>query len=80
MQVTEASAVEGDGTGSTLGKPMSSAEAPSVQAGACNGSCSSASGVVGGTPDQPRLSVAAGVHIRQGCSAAPVVAAVKKRR
>ena len=80
VQVMEASVVEGDGTGSTLGKPMSSVEAPSVQAGACDGSCDSAAGAVGETPHQPRLSVAADVHIREGCSAAPVAAAVKKRR
>ena len=79
VQVMAASVVEGDGTGSALGKPMSSAEAPSVQAMACNSSCGSAAGAVGETPDQLRLPVAADVRIREGCSAAPTVAAVKKR-
>ena len=72
--------MEGNGTGSTLGKPMLSVEAPSMQAGACDGSCDNAAGAVSETPDQPWLSVAADVHIQGGCSAAPVAAAVKKRR
>ena len=80
VQEADASEVEGDGMGNALGTPASPAEAPNVQAEACEGSCDSAAGAVGGTPDQPRLSAAAGVHIQEGCSAAPVVAAVKRGR
>ena len=63
VQVMAASAVEGDSTCSGLGKPTLSTEAPSVQARACDGSCSSAAGAVGETPGQPRLPIAAHVHI-----------------
>jgi hypothetical protein len=79
VQVMAASAVGGNGTGNALGKPTSSAGALSVQARACDGSCGSAAGAVGRKPDLPRLPVAAHVHIRGGCSAAPMAAAVKKK-
>ena len=80
VQEADASEVEGDGMGNASGKPASPAGAPSMQAGACGGSCGSAAGAVGGTSDQSRLSAAPDVHVREGCSAAPVVAAAKKMR
>ena len=63
VQEADASEVEGDGTGNALGKPASPAEAPSMQAEACEGSCDSAAGAVSGTPGQPRLSAASDVHV-----------------
>ena len=65
VQKADASAMEESGMGKVLGKPSSPAEAPSVQAGACEGSCDSAADAVGGTPDQFRLSTASDAHIRE---------------
>ena len=53
LQEADASAMEESGTGRVPSKPTSPAEASSMQAGACEGSCDSAAGVVDGTPDQP---------------------------
>ena len=50
VQVMAASVVEGNSTGSALGKPTLSTEAPSMQARACDGSCGSAAGAVSETP------------------------------
>ena len=59
VQETDASVVVGDDVGQAPGKPASPAEAPTVQARACEGSCGSVVGAVSGTPDQPQLSAAA---------------------
>ena len=58
VQKADASAMEESDKGKAPGKPASPAEATSVQAGVCEGSCGSAVGAVGGIPDQPRLSTA----------------------
>ena len=66
VQDTEASAMMEDDKDKALGKPVSSVEAPSVQAEACDGGCDSAVGAVGGTPDQPQLSMTLNVHVHGG--------------
>ena len=60
VQETGASAVKENDTGKALGTSASPVEAPSMQAGVCEGSGGSAAGAVGGTPDQPRLLTAIG--------------------
>ena len=81
VQETDASVVEESNEGKTLGKPVSQlpAEDPSVQVGVCAGSCDSAAGTVGGTPDRPWLSMAPGVHVRGGQWAPPTLAAISGR-
>ena len=79
VQETDASVVKENDKGKALGKPASPAEAPSVQAGVCEGSSGSAAGAVGGTPDQPRLSTVPDVHVRGGPWVPPTLAAVSER-
>ena len=79
VQEADASAMEENDKGKALGKSASPVEAPSVQVGVCEGSCGSAAGAVGGTPDQPRLSTAPDVHVRGGQWVPPTLAAISER-
>ena len=79
VQETDASAVKENDTGKALGTSASPAEAPSVQAGVCEGSGGSAAGAVSGTPDQHRLLTALDVHVRGGQGVPPTLAAISGR-
>ena len=53
VHAADTSVMEECNEGEALGKPMSPAEAPGMQAGVCDGGCDGAAGAVGGIPDQP---------------------------
>ena len=64
MSGMNASAVEGDGMGSALGKPASSAEGSSMQVGACEVGCDSVNRLAGETPDWPSICSDRCTHMR----------------
>ena len=72
--------MERDGSGSALGRPVSPAGSPSVQAGACTVCCSDACGEVSEIPDRDRQAGVAGAHTREGRRVAPGVAVATKKR
>ena len=79
VQKMGASTVKKSDKGKGQGKPVSLVEAPSMQAGVCDGGCGSAVGAVGGIPGQPQPSTVTGVHVRRSMWVHPMMAAVNEK-
>ena len=79
VQEADAPAMEESDKGKALGKPALPVEAPSMQVRVCKGSCDSAASAVGGTSNQPWLSMAPDIHVQGGQWVPPMLATISGR-